>query len=99
MTVSRRLSPPLFYIHNSQLFYYHNMTTILHMNVINSTLTSPFPYQLMVGTKQEGIKSGHFRWQGTMLYYDRGTGTNGGAFYSCKDPTGGLTGLFMFLQP
>ena len=99
VTVSRRLTPPLFYVHNSQLYYYHNMTTIFPMNVHNSTLSSPFPYQMKVGKKQEGIKGGHWRWQGTMLYYERGTGSNGGVFYSCKDPTGGLTGLYMFLQP
>lgn len=68
------------------------------MNVHNSTLTSELPLQLIVGKKQEGVKGGSWRWQGTMLFYEQGSATNGGVYYACQD-TNGLMGLFLYLKP
>lgn len=98
MTIEVDNSPPLFYINNGHLWYYHNMTAIYPVNVLNSTMTSQLPLQLSVGRKQEGVKGGYWRWQGTMLYYEQGAGSNSGAYYSCQDTTG-LMGLYLYLKP
>ncbi|KAJ3531836.1 hypothetical protein NM688_g7517 [Phlebia brevispora] len=97
-TVKATDYPPLFYVHNGQLWYYHNVTTIWPVNVYNTSLTSRLPLQLKVGTKQEGVRGGDWRWQGTMLFYEQGSATNGGVYYSCQD-SNGLNGLFLWLKP
>ncbi|KAF8076379.1 hypothetical protein FPV67DRAFT_414750 [Lyophyllum atratum] len=89
--------PSLFYIHRNQLWQFHNETSIYPVNVLNSTMTG-FPLQLIVGKKSAGIRSGSWRWHGTMLYYDQGSAGNGGLYYSCTMEDGS-NGVFMFLQP
>lgn len=98
MSVINTKVPPLFYIHNDQLWLFHNASTILPVNVQNSTLSSQLPLQLVVGKQREGVKGGGWRWQGTMLVYEQGRATNNGVYYSCQD-TSGLMGLFMFMIP
>lgn len=98
MSIIRTQNPPLFYIHNDQLWHYHNASTILPVNVQNATLSSQLPLQLVVGSKREGVKGGGWRWQGTQLVYEQGKASNSGVYYSCQD-TNGLMGLFMFMTP
>lgn len=87
----------MFYIKNNQLWHFHNASTIFPVNVINSTLSSQMPLQLVVGNKREGVKGGSWRWQGTRLFYEQGSAHNSGVYYSCQD-TNGLMGLFLFLR-
>lgn len=102
-SVYRNRSPPLFYIHQNQLWHFHNESTILPVQVHNSTLTSKLPLQVVVGDKDPKlahrilVKGGHWRWQGTMLRYDHGSSSTP-LFYSCQD-TNGLMGLFLFTEP
>lgn len=97
--MKRETSPPLFYIHNGQLWHYHNGTTILPVSVRNSTASAALPLQLSVGKgSRDAVRGGSWRWQGTMLYYEQGSASNSGAYYSCQD-TNGLMGLFTFLRP
>lgn len=95
-------APGLFYINRGQLWQYINATSIFHVNVVNTTTVVPgmqdIPVQLVLDSKRTGIKSGSFRWKGTMLYYDYGQQTNQGVYYSCAVEGGG-TNLFMFLKP
>ncbi|KAI0092074.1 hypothetical protein BDY19DRAFT_928203 [Irpex rosettiformis] len=98
VTVTNTKEPPLFYVHGSQLWHYHNSTTILPVNVRNSTVTSHLPLQLVVGNERDGVKSGSWRWQGTQLVYEQWKTTNSGVYYSCQD-TNGLMGLFLFTKP
>lgn len=98
ITIEAGSAPPLFYVYNGHLWYHHNTTTILPMSVHNATLTSQLPLQVTVGSEQGAIMGGNWRWQGTMLYYELGSATNGGVYYFCQD-TNGLMGLFLFLKP
>lgn len=98
MTVATSNNPPLFYVHNEQLWHYHNASTIYPVNVQNSTLSSQLPLQLVVSKKRGGVKGGGWRWQGTQLVYEQGRAGNSGVYYSCQD-TNGLMGLFMFMTP
>lgn len=87
----------MFYIHNDQLWHYHNASTILPVNVLNSTASAELPLQVVVGNKRGGVKGGVWRWQGTRLFYEQGSADNSGVYYSCQD-TNGLMGLFFFLK-
>jgi hypothetical protein len=98
MTVTTHRYPPVFYVHNKELWHYHNATTILPVNVRNSTMSSQLPLQLVVGKERGGVRGGSWRWQGTQLIYEHGKVTNQGVYYSCQD-TNGLMGLFLFLSP
>ncbi|KAG5646558.1 hypothetical protein DXG03_002861 [Asterophora parasitica] len=90
--------PSLFYIHRSQLWLFVNETTIFPVNALNTTNKADFPLQLVVGRKRQGSKTGLWRWQGTMLYYDQGKDSgNGGLYYSCTLPDGS-NGVFTFLK-
>ncbi|KIJ70570.1 hypothetical protein HYDPIDRAFT_172360 [Hydnomerulius pinastri MD-312] len=91
-------SPPMFFINHDTLWQYHNETYIYPVNVVNSTLTADAPLQLIVSEKQGGLTGGHWRWRGTMLYFDLGKKTNQGLYYTCQDKTGKF-GVFMFLDP
>ena len=97
VTMYRNRSPPLFYIHQNQLWHYHNESAIMPVNVLNSTGTEGLPLQLAVGAKPDGVPGGRWRWQGTRLFYENGAQTDEGLFYSCAD-VNGLNGLFLFLQ-
>ncbi|RDX55486.1 hypothetical protein OH76DRAFT_1414811 [Lentinus brumalis] len=97
VTMYRNRSPPLFYIHQNQLWHYHNESTIMPVNVHNTTGSGQLPLQLIVGTKPAGVPGGRWRWQGTMLFYENGPQNNEGLFYSCAD-VNGLNGMFLFLQ-
>ena len=97
LTMYRNKSPPLFYIHQNQLWHYHNESTILPVNVHNSTQAAGLPLQMIAETKPGGVPGGKWRWQGTMLFYENGPQNNQGLFYSCQD-VNGLNGLFLFLQ-
>ncbi|KAI9001443.1 hypothetical protein BD414DRAFT_34374 [Trametes punicea] len=97
VTMYRNKSPPLFYIHQNQLWHYHNESTILPINVHNSTKAAGLPLQMIAEQKQGGVPGGRWRWQGTMLFYENGAQNNQGLFYSCQD-VNGLNGLFLFLQ-
>ena len=93
----RNRSPPLFYIHQNQLWHYHNDSAIMPVNVHNSTGAAQLPLQMIVGTKPDGVPGGRWRWQGTMLFYENGAQNNQGLFYSCAD-VNGLNGMFLFLK-
>ena len=94
----RNRSPPLFYIHQNQLWHFHNESAIMPVNVQNTTGDGALPLQMVVGTRRdEGVQGGRWRWQGTMLFYENGAQDNQGLFYSCAD-VNGLNGLFLFLQ-
>ena len=93
----RNRSPPLFYIHQNQLWHYHNESTIMPVNVHNTTGSGQLPLQMIVGTKPKCVPGGRWRWQGTMLFYENGPQNNQGLFYSCAD-VNGLNGMFLFLQ-
>ncbi|KAL7282318.1 hypothetical protein ACG7TL_003788 [Trametes sanguinea] len=97
VTMYRNKSPPLFYIHQNQLWHYHNESTILPINVLNSTQAAGLPLQMVAEQKAGGVPGGRWRWQGTMLFYENGAQNNQGLFYSCAD-VNGLNGLFLFLQ-
>ncbi len=97
LTMYRNRSPPLFYIHQNQLWHFHNDSKILAVNVHNSTKSGELPLQLIVEEKLGGVPGGRWRWQGTMLFYENGARNNEGLFYSCAD-VNGLNGLFLFLQ-
>lgn len=110
VTMYRNRSPPLFYIHQNQLWHFHNESAIMPVNVHNLTSAAAtdssagsdkqqpqLPLQLVVGTRPEGIPGGRWRWQGTMLFYENGAQDNQGLFYSCTD-VNGLNGMFLFLQ-
>ncbi|KAI0775923.1 hypothetical protein BD413DRAFT_602457 [Trametes elegans] len=97
VTVFKNKSPPLFYIHQSQLWHYHNDSTILPVNVHNSTGAAGLPLQMVAESAPGGVPGGRWRWQGTMLFYENGAQNNQGLFYSCQD-VNGLNGLFLFLQ-
>lgn len=97
VTVYRNKSPPLFYIHQNQLWHYHNESTILPINVHNSTKAADLPLQLVADTEPAGVPGGRWRWQGTMLFYENGEQDNQGLYYSCQD-VNGLNGLFTFLK-
>ncbi|KAI0701801.1 hypothetical protein BC835DRAFT_1264528 [Cytidiella melzeri] len=98
VTITSTKNPPMFYLHNSQVWLYHNATTILPVNVRNSTLSSQLPLQVVVGKQREGVRGGTWRWQGTQLIYEQGSATNQGIYYACQD-TNDLMGLFLFLKP
>ena len=97
MTLFRNTNPPLFYIHQNQLWQFHNESTILPINVHNTTKSGQLPLQLIADRKQGGVPGGRWRWQATMLFYENGSQDNQGLFYSCAD-VNGLNGLFLFLQ-
>lgn len=86
-------APPLFYINRNQLWQYNNETAIYYVNVMNTTKTSHFPLQLVLGKRKTGFISGIWQWRGTMLYYDQGQKGLTGLYYNCP------AGLFMYLQP
>ncbi|KAG6814174.1 hypothetical protein H0H92_000850 [Tricholoma furcatifolium] len=90
-------SPPLFYVHQNQLWQYINETSILAVNTINATKSSPFPYQLVADTKRDGVNHATWRWRGTVLYYDQGAAGSSNIFYDCRIP-GGTNGVFMALK-
>ena len=98
ITVSTKNDAPLFYVYNDQLWHYHNSSTILPVNVQNSTSTSQVPLQLATGKTRDGIRGGGWRWQGTQLIYEQGKSTNSGVYYFCRDMNG-LMGLFTTLIP
>ena len=88
----------MFYIHNNQLWNYHNASTIYPVHVVNATRSADMPLQLVVGTPRgDVVRGGFWRWQGTMLFYELGTASNGGVYYGCQN-TEGLMGLFLFLR-
>ncbi|KAI0750657.1 hypothetical protein C8Q80DRAFT_1267981 [Daedaleopsis nitida] len=97
VTMFRNRSPPLFYIHQNQLWHFHNESTILPINLYNSTQSVSLPLQMIAGAKPEGVSGGRWRWQSTMLFYENGPQNNEGLFYSCAD-VNGLNGVFLFLQ-
>lgn len=96
-TIYRNQSPPLYYIHQNQLWNYWNETRILRMNVHNSTKQAQLPLQMVLEEKPSGVPGGRWRWQGTMLFYENGVQNNQGLFYSCQN-TEGLMGVYLFLQ-
>ncbi|EKM59164.1 uncharacterized protein PHACADRAFT_191481 [Phanerochaete carnosa HHB-10118-sp] len=97
-TVKKDSAPPLFYIHNNQLWNFHNASTIYPVNTVNATKSSQLPLQVVVGKPgSDVVKGGSWRWQGTMLLYEYGSTNNSGVYYSCQD-TNGLMGLFLFLR-
>ena len=93
----RNKSPPLFYIHQNQLWHYHNDSTILPVNVHNTTGSAQLPLQLIADPAPGGVPGGRWRWQATMLFYENGAQNNEGLFYSCAD-VNGLNGMFLLLQ-
>ncbi|KAJ3488694.1 hypothetical protein NLI96_g2663 [Meripilus lineatus] len=105
VSVTRDPSPPLFYIANNELYHFHNESTILPIQVHNSTQSAKLPLQLTIGdgeatgklSRRTIVPGGNWRWQGTMLRYDQGT-TSTPLFFSCQDANG-LMGLFLHPKP
>ncbi|KDQ64496.1 hypothetical protein JAAARDRAFT_228050 [Jaapia argillacea MUCL 33604] len=91
-------SPPYFFVRNDQLWQITNDTSILAVNVVNTTGVADVPLKLMVGKKRSGITNGSWRWRGTMLYYEQGSNSNQGVYYVCIEKTG-HSGVYMFLKP
>lgn len=95
-------APPLFYINGGQLWQPINETTIFSVNLLNTThvpfADGNYPLQLVLAPKQNGIRGGYWRWDGTMLYYDNPPLGNQGLFYTCYNEAG-LNGVFLFLRP
>ncbi|KAI0796783.1 hypothetical protein C8Q75DRAFT_729641 [Abortiporus biennis] len=101
-TIRRDNAPPLFYVYQSQLYNYHNDSSILPVQLHNSTMSSKFPLQVVVGdtgkqAKKTLVKGGSWRWQGTILRYEHGPYSTP-LFYSCLD-VNGLMGLFVSTEP
>ncbi|KAF4574604.1 hypothetical protein EYR36_005952 [Pleurotus pulmonarius] len=96
LTLIQNTQPPMYFINQNWLWQINNETSIFRVNVVNTTGVAEMPLQLKLGTKAEGIKTGSWRWRGTMLYYDQTSGDSQGLFYSC--PAGDNTGIFMFLK-
>ncbi|KAA1466497.1 hypothetical protein DENSPDRAFT_846918 [Dentipellis sp. KUC8613] len=99
-TIEPTPNPPLFFVDHGQLYQYTNESYILHVNVINTTLseTDPMPYRLVLGNKHEGVKNTHWRWRGTVLHFDHGEKTNLGLYYKCWDGLG-KPAVYMYLDP
>jgi len=101
-TIFKSKSPPLFYIHNNQLWHFHNESTILPVQLRNSTTQARHPLRVVVGdnepeaTRQTRVKGGSWRWQGTMLWYDHGQHSTP-LFHSCITRDGPL-GLFLYIE-
>lgn len=98
--VHENLSPPLFYIYQQQLWQLTNQTSILRVNVLNTTdVEGHFaPLKLELGEKKEGVSGGIWRWRGTMLHYDLGQKSNKGLYYSCESKSG-MRGVYMSIDP
>jgi len=102
VTIFRNKSPPLFYIHNNQLWHFHNESTILPVQLYNTTAEAGRPLQVVVGDKdprmaqKKKVNGGIWRWQGTMLRYDHGQHSTP-LFYSCMDADG-PRGLFLYIE-
>jgi hypothetical protein len=107
MTAFPNARPPLYYIHRTQLWQVVNDTTILSVNILNTTSTVPImpeehpnqpkprPLRLVLGKKQEGVR-GSWRYRGTLLTFDFAAGGNNyGLFYSCRDAAGAY-GMYTF---
>ena len=99
-TVLETPSPPLFYTSGSQLWQPTNASYILRAGVLNVTddATHPAPLKLELANEATGINGGTFRWRGTKLYYDFGTRTNNGLYFSCQDKNG-TVGVYTALEP
>ncbi|KAL0949981.1 hypothetical protein HGRIS_009995 [Hohenbuehelia grisea] len=97
LTYIQNQQPPLFLINQNWLWQINNETSIYRVNVLNTTGVENLPLQLVLGTKAEGIKTGTWRWRGSMLYYDQANGDHQGLFYSCPSADGGF-GIFMYIK-
>ncbi|EJD01499.1 uncharacterized protein FOMMEDRAFT_169608 [Fomitiporia mediterranea MF3/22] len=93
-TIFENTSPPLFYIHNGQLWQPTNLTSILRVNVLNVTATNdssgsphPAPLKIELGEDAKGL-DGTWRWRGTKLFFDYGKRTNNGLYFSCPTRNG-----------
>jgi hypothetical protein len=92
-------TPQLFYINQEQLWLLVNETAVYPVNVHNSTDSHDLPMQLVLGKKKEGITTGTWRWQTTMLYYDLpGGNSNNGLYYQCITDSGAYN-VFMTTIP
>ncbi|KAI0068711.1 hypothetical protein BV25DRAFT_1986293 [Artomyces pyxidatus] len=96
---SRSSDLALFFLHHNRLFQFTNETSILNVNVLNTTAVEgePMPYKLAVSPKREGLRDAMFRWRGTLLHYELGNGPDQTFFYVCKNASG-ETGIYMLAQ-
>ncbi|TFY75833.1 hypothetical protein EWM64_g8181 [Hericium alpestre] len=99
-TIEPSDAPPLFYVDHGRLMQFTNESYILHVNLVNTTLseTDPMPYKLVLDHRRSGLQDIHWRWRGTLLHFDHGQKTNLGLFYTCKDRTG-APAVYMYLDP
>lgn len=101
-SIARSPSPPLFYVAKNRLWHFHNESTVLPIQLHNSTQSAKLPLQVIVGedgslSRRTAVKGGNWRWQGTMLRYEQGSHSTP-LFYSCQD-TNGLMGLYLHPEP
>ncbi|KAL5507870.1 hypothetical protein ACEPAH_5488 [Sanghuangporus vaninii] len=95
-------SPPLFYIHNGQLWQPTNLTSILRVNVLNVTsieqkgIIHPAPLKIEISEEPKGL-DGTWRWSGTKLYFEVGNRSNKGLYFSCVT-NGGARALYTALE-
>lgn len=97
-TIGQSSRPPLFYINKGQLYQSINASFIYPVNVKNVTGRDDFPLQISVGEDYDGMSGGTWRWQGTRLFYDYGSSTNMGIYYSCRTDYG-FYSVGFYLKP
>ncbi|ETW84057.1 hypothetical protein HETIRDRAFT_415774 [Heterobasidion irregulare TC 32-1] len=99
-TVTHTPDPPMFFVNRNQLFLYTNDSSILTVNVLNTTASDedPMPYKITLDNKRAGLSDTVWRWQGTLLQFDHGQRNNQGLYYSCLNKRG-IWNLYLFLQP
>ena len=90
----------MFFVNRNQLFLYTNDSSILTVNVLNTTASDedPMPYKITIDNKRAGLSDTVWRWQGTLLQFDHGQRNNQGLYYSCLNKRG-IWNLYLFLQP
>jgi hypothetical protein len=97
ITIDVTTSPMLFFIKQRQLYQLTNETSILAINVLNTTTTAELPLKLVAETKPGGVK-GSWEWHGSMLQFNHGSKSNQGIFYNCAEDTAGGKGIYMVLN-
>ena len=92
-STSNAFNPPSFHIFKNRLWVYRNDSAIWPVNFINATQMRGYPLQMVVGTKQFGVKQGIWSWRDNQLHYDHGVGKQD--FYLCPT-SNSLRVIFMY---
>ncbi|KAI5120686.1 hypothetical protein M0805_006975 [Coniferiporia weirii] len=94
--------PPLFFINQQKLWQPTNMTSIMHVNVLNVTgidsagRPHPAPLKLELSDEPGGV-DGTFHWRGSKLHFDLGQRSNKGLYYKCQAKSG-VRGVYTSLD-